>query len=237
LLADYCHDRFCRPCAAARSRRLADALTAHVGNRRVRLITLTLRSCRDPLKVQLKRMMLCFRNLRQRPWWQAKVTGGLACIEVTHSAETGLWHPHVHVIACGSYVPQAELSGQWLSVTGDSPVVDVRDGGDVAATCRYVSKYVSKGVPASIMGNVNLACEVVTAFTGTRGYTTFGDWHGLAVTVTDDDTLWIKIAPLDAIICASQRGDGRADALLERLRPKNFEETSTQHTTPGARGP
>lgn len=237
IIADYCHDRFCKPCAAARARRLENALVAHVAGKRVRLVTLTLRSSTDPLKHQVKRLQLCFRRLRQRNIWKTRVKGGLATIEITRNHVNGKWHPHLHVVATGGFIPQAELARNWEAVTGDSSIVDVRDLGTNEATCRYVAKYTSKGIPSSIMYDRELAIQVVAALTGTRTFTCFGDWHGFAVTTSRSDTTWIKIAPLDAVIAAAHRGDVRAENLLELLRPKNFEQNSTQPPSPCARAP
>jgi hypothetical protein len=67
--------------------------------------------------------------------------------EVKRGAGSGLWHPHLHMVALASVEPdEAELSAQWKRITGDSHVVDVRpiDQEDPASGFLEVFKYALK---------------------------------------------------------------------------------------------
>lgn len=56
----------------------------------------------------------------------SKVQGAFASYEFTYSEDTG-WHPHIHMVALlSSYVDVKKLSQEWLEITGDSMIVDVR---------------------------------------------------------------------------------------------------------------
>ena len=73
----------------------------------------------------------------QRELWMRKhrgrgssldgVEGAVWSYEVKRGQGSGLWHPHLHMIALAEVMPDAEeLSREWLEITGDSFVVDVR---------------------------------------------------------------------------------------------------------------
>lgn len=73
----------------------------------------------------------------QRELWKRKqrgrgsvldgVVGAVWSYEVKRGKGSGLWHPHLHMIALAENPPdQGELSREWHNITGDSHVVDVR---------------------------------------------------------------------------------------------------------------
>lgn len=73
----------------------------------------------------------------QRELWMRKhrgrgssldgVEGAVWSYEVKRGQGSGLWHPHLHMIALAEVMPDAEeLSREWLEITGDSFIVDVR---------------------------------------------------------------------------------------------------------------
>lgn len=55
------------------------------------------------------------------------VDGAVWSYEVKRGNGSGLWHPHLHMIALAEIQPDAErLSREWHEITGDSFIVDVR---------------------------------------------------------------------------------------------------------------
>jgi hypothetical protein len=55
------------------------------------------------------------------------VDGAVWSYEIKRGKGSGLWHPHLHMIALAECQPnQHELSREWHNITGDSFVVDVR---------------------------------------------------------------------------------------------------------------
>jgi hypothetical protein len=73
----------------------------------------------------------------QRELWKQKqrgrgsvldgVEGAVWSYEVKRGSGSDLWHPHLHMIALAETAPdQARLSADWLAITGDSFIVDVR---------------------------------------------------------------------------------------------------------------
>jgi hypothetical protein len=93
----------------------------------------------------------------QRELWMRKhrgrgspfdgVTGAVWSYEIKRGSGSGLWHPHLHMIALAESMPdQAALSAEWLNITGDSFIVDVRpiDQEDPVSGFMEVFKYAVK---------------------------------------------------------------------------------------------
>lgn len=217
--ANLCHDRFCVPCGSTRSRLIAANLERHLNGRESRFLTLTLKHYTAPLSEQLTRLLTCFRNLRASKLWTQKVTGGAAFLEVKRSKCGRHWHPHLHVIVEGKYLPQSALSRQWLIHTGDSHVVDVRYVRDRNEVIRYVAKYAAKPLDGTLFTNDEWLDEACLSLRGRRLCTTFGTWRGVELEerpAGPED--WVPVASLTAVMRAAEAGEEWAGALLSQLR-------------------
>jgi hypothetical protein len=200
LRADTCHDRFCVPCGQARAYAISTALAARMAPLSTRFLTLTLRCNQRPLAERLTRLYTCFALLRRREFWQNHVTGGAAFCEVKLGATPGNWHVHLHCIITGDYVTQSKLADEWLAVTGDSYVVDIRAVPDSAARAAYVCKYVSKPCSKDVYDNPDALDEMVTALRGRRLCLTFGVWRGTPLKpVAPSAEGWTLLCRLDAL--------------------------------------
>ncbi len=93
----------------------------------------------------------------QRELWKRKqrgrgsaldgVQGAVWSYEVKRGSGSGVWHPHLHMIALAEHQPDQEaLSAEWRNITGDSFIVDVRpiDQDDPATGFVEVFKYAVK---------------------------------------------------------------------------------------------
>ncbi len=93
----------------------------------------------------------------QRELWKRKqrgrgsaldgVQGAVWSYEVKRGSGSGMWHPHLHMIALAEHQPdQEELASEWHNITGDSYIVDVRpiDQEDPASGFVEVFKYAVK---------------------------------------------------------------------------------------------
>lgn len=93
----------------------------------------------------------------QRELWKRKQRGRGSCLdgvagavwsyEVKRGQGSGLWHPHLHMIALSESQPdQDQLAAEWHNITRDSFVVDVRpiDQEDPASGFVEVFKYAVK---------------------------------------------------------------------------------------------
>jgi len=100
-----------------------------------------------------------FKHLQksQRELWKRKqrgrgsvldgVLGAVWSYEFKRGKNSGLWHPHLHMIALAEVEPcKYRLSGEWREITGDSFIVDVRqiDQADPVSGFLEVFKYAVK---------------------------------------------------------------------------------------------
>jgi hypothetical protein len=115
------------------------------------LVTLTVKDGPDLLErfKHLKKAQheLWKRRLRRRGSVLDGVAGAVWSYEVKRGQGSGLWHPHLHMIALAEHQPDArELANEWHEITGDSFVVDVRpiDQEDPVSGFIEVFKYAVK---------------------------------------------------------------------------------------------
>lgn len=78
------------------------------------------------------------------------ILGAVWSYEIKRGKNSGLWHPHVHAVWLSETPPnQEKLRKEWLSITGDSHMVDVRpirarDDEELAKSLCEVFKYAVK---------------------------------------------------------------------------------------------
>jgi Replication protein len=95
------------------------------------LVTLTVKDGED-LEERFKHLQkaqheLWKRKLRGRGSSLDGVAGAVWSYEFKRGKNSGLWHPHLHMIAlCENGIDQSVLSAEWHNITGDSFIVDVR---------------------------------------------------------------------------------------------------------------
>jgi hypothetical protein len=90
---------------------------------------------------------LWMRKHRKRGGALDDVQAAVWSYEVKRGAGSGLWHPHLHMVAMAEQPPCAvDLSEEWFDITGDSFIVDVRpiDQADPASGFLEVFKYALK---------------------------------------------------------------------------------------------
>jgi hypothetical protein len=186
-----CGSRLCPFCSVHRSTAIAARILAATNlMKQPRLAVLTVKSTDTPLANQLAALRHAFARLRRYKAWKSHVTGGIYPIETTRNAQTGQWHPHVHIIMDGSYFAQAALRIAWHKATGTAEIVWIERVSDRSSAAAELAKYVGK--PQQIHTWPNAAIrEYATAAMNQRMLHTFGNLHG--VKVADED----KPEPLD----------------------------------------
>jgi hypothetical protein len=128
-----------------------EAVRASCGLLRPFLVTLTVKDGAD-LRERFNHL-----HDSQRELWMRKHRGRGSALdgvkaavwsyEVKRGSGSGLWHPHLHMVAMASEPPDAvELANEWHRITGDSFIVDVRpiDELDPASGFLEVFKYALK---------------------------------------------------------------------------------------------
>lgn len=199
LAPGFCRQRMCPTCQQRRGREMTARVAAIAGTMNApRFVTLTLKSSRDTLKGQLDRLYEAFRDLRRRGFWKAHVTAGVAVAEVTRNADTDEWHPHLHILVDGSFMPQAALSREWADVTAGSMIVDIRAVHDRRNAARYIAAYVAK--PTQVTGWPPHAInEFTQALHGRRMLVTFGKAHRVKVEEDACETRPAIVEPLVSV--------------------------------------
>jgi len=232
LTGSGCHDRFCLPCGQTRSRQIARNLTAAIGKTRVRFVTLTTGKTDAPLRDLLDHLYRSFRALQRRAFWRAHVKGGVAFLELKRSTRSDRWHPHLHLIVEGRYIPHPDLKHEWGIVTQGDSIVFIRGNIDTAKLTHYVCKYASKPMDPSFIRIPEWLDEAVFALKGRRLVTTWGGWRTLLLTQHDDDVGWTYAGELASYLEAAVNGDAEALRICRQING-----SAAQITIPEPRPP
>lgn len=217
IAADHCRDRFCRPCARFRGQTIANNVANYLQNREYRFLTVTIKTTDLSLKEGVDKLYRCFALLRRSKLWMDKVLGGCAVCEVKPKDGGVGWHPHLHAIIEGKYLPLKPLRKLWLAITGDSFIIDVAYGKNPDAAARYLSKYITKPFDDGTTRTPHRLHEAIIALTGRRLATTFGCWRGLRLTHYVPTGTWVKVCGLTQLMAWARTGRPDAVALLQWL--------------------
>jgi len=212
-----CKARCCPFCASARTNKIAAELEALMDSMtRPRTIILTVKSNTQPLKRQLQDLRGFLARLRRSKLWRTNVHGGAYVIEITRNCETALWHPHVHVVYEGAYIPQKQLQAEWHRITLHSEIVWIAEVSGTKSMAAELSKYLGKPARLDTWPNFALL-EYIRAIRGARLLQTFGNCHGKTAADTDPNPepsteRWS--VSLARITYLAQHGNDTANRLL-----------------------
>ena len=218
VASDHCHDRFCRPCAGSRGRTIAANVAAYIGKRRYRFLTLTIKTTDLTLKQGIDKLYRSFGLLRRSKLWQARVTGGVAVCEVKPGKSHDGWHPHLHCIIEGKFLPYKVLRALWMGITKDSFILDIRPGGDAESAAYYICKYITKPFTSETIRTESRLEEAIHALHGRRVITTFGSWRGKDLTGFQNEETWRIICPLATLRDRVNAGDDEARMVWDALK-------------------
>lgn len=152
------------------------------------MVTLTVKNG-DDLKERYDHLEKSFRKyvVRRRDYFKrhrgfnelCKLHGAVYSYEITNKGNG--WHPHIHVLALipkGEVVNQKKLSKEWLSITGDSKIVDSRPlYGDISEGFIEVLKYAMKFSDLTLTLNFH-AYEILK---GKKMLGSFGAFRGVKI--------------------------------------------------------
>lgn len=241
VAADRCHNRWCEACQTERRRlicrNLLEGLKDHAAES-LRFITLTLKSNDEPLSKQLDRIYASWRKLRDVPAIKKCVRGTIAFFEVTISEKDARWHPHIHVLVDGTYLAKEVLSQEWLKITGDSYIVDIKLVRNAAVAAGYIAKYAAKAVSHSVWRQHDKLCEAIAAFTSRRLFNTTGSFRRMDLSKRPaDDIGWEPIEPLYKLIARARAGNADAIHILRQLGAANAPDPIDAYLPPEPRAP
>lgn len=137
-----CKQRWCPLCNGARRSWLQHEIGDWIKPlNRPKFLTLTIKHSDAPLAHQIDTIYNCFQKLKKTAMFHRHVHGGIWFFQTKLNAAGVLWHPHIHVLMDSDYIPHGALSALWLSITGHSPVVDIRTVHSQANLVGYVARY------------------------------------------------------------------------------------------------
>ena len=165
------------------------------GSKISKMITLTLKHSDDPLQLQIDRLYKSFQKLRRRAYFQRLISGGVWFFQLKLNLKTNQWHPHIHCLVAGKYLPHSRLKTLWHKITGDSFVADIRPVKDLENASTEVARYATS--PADIT-RMDLD-QAIDVYYATKGRRICGSWGSakkvtLKPTPQDDPDDWCKVA-------------------------------------------
>lgn len=206
---------------------IAANIVDHLADRRSRFLTLTIKTDTLTLKQAVDKLYRSFAKLRLTRLWRRRVSGGVATCEIKRTRADDAWHPHLHILIEGRYVPHDDLRRAWFKITGDSYIVHIQPTGDSIQAAGYVTKYLRKPVPSEIVRNPDYLAEAMRALHGRRMVATFGDWRGVQLTAVPDKGEWSTVCSLRDLIERAGKGDADARRILRRLMGQNHLDPET----------
>ncbi len=218
VVPDFCHDRWCVPCANGRASRISANLLEHLQDRQTRFITLTLAASDAPLRPRLDRLLASFSKLRRRRFWTDRVVGGAGFLEVTRGKSGHHWHPHLHVVVEGQYIAKEQLVQTWLEITGDSYVVDIKLVRDPGIVGRYITKYASKPLDSKLLRDPPALVEAIQALRGRKLLYAFGTWARWKLLAIPTNEAWTLFGHINELIYREASGDELAHLVLLLLQ-------------------
>jgi len=142
----------------------------------------------------------------------------VAFLEVKRNKSDTAWHPHLHLIVTGQFIPQKILSQVWKATTKDSDIVDVRVVPQNNRIAHYVTKYLTKPVDQSVIRNHESLVEAISTLAGRRSIITFGDWKSVRFKTRIDSREYVIVARLDTLLRAALANEASALAIYAQLR-------------------
>ena len=223
IACERCHDRFCLPCMQDRARLIVANLKAQLSYEPTRFLTLTLKHSDDPLQSQLDRLYESFATLRRRGFWGQHVTGGIAFLELKLSPNDNRWHPHLHVLLRGSYLPQQLVRDAWLQITGDSHIIDLTMIKSPEQLYSYLTKYVTKGWDAGMYRDHPRLVEAISALMHRKLLTCFGEFAHLRLLQPPTVETWVELGTLHELYVLRDRGVPWALAAYAAIFTRSFD--------------
>ena len=216
IASQSCHLRHCPLCTRTRTLTIKGNVTHWLKTARYpKILTLTLKHSDLPLRQQIDRLYESFKALRRRKLLSKTCTGGVWFFQVKKSKTDGKFHPHIHCLVSGGFIPQNKLAKAWFKITGDSHVVDVRMVKDPVTAARHVSRYAAN--PCSLRPLTLDECVLVArALQKRRLCGTWGICRKLKLTSKPEIDIkgWYSIGSWNAVF-ETHKTDPNAKAILD----------------------
>lgn len=195
VIANACKLRWCPVCADAKRVRIKAAVSKWLKTvKRPKFLTLTMSHTSDSLDAQVKALYKAFRLLRKHKAIKDRLRGGIWFFQVKRDKARKYWHPHLHICLDSDYIDKKLLSMEWLNVTGNSYIIDIRAIEDPGKVADYVSRYCAKPCIMSDFTQTD-RIEIATVLHGKRLCGRFGSGAQCDFTASThkDFTVWQRL--------------------------------------------
>jgi hypothetical protein len=196
-----CGLRWCCLCADAKRNFVAHQVATHLRSAHYpKFLTLTLKHSPAPLADQVDALYKFFRSFRKTKLVKQKVRGGIWFFQIKRSKIDKNWHPHLHCIITGDYIPQRQLSRLWLKVTGNSKIVDIKPVKDFVKAAYEAARYSAS--PADLTANSDYDFkELFDVLHGKRICGTWGQAKQISLRVpkAEDKDSWVSVGSWSTI--------------------------------------
>lgn len=168
IIASKCGLRWCPLCANARSNYIRHSVSEWLQHAdHPKFLTLTIKHSDEPLVDQVRKLYDSFRKLRRCKGFTKHVNGGVWFFQICRNNQEGQWHPHLHCVITGEYIPVRYLQNLWHKVTSDSHVLKLQTIVDPERVASEVARYASR--PANLKDfGIKCGIELYEAMHGKR---------------------------------------------------------------------
>lgn len=168
VAANSCRLRWCPLCSRARTNYIRHEVDEWFQTANYpKFFTVTVKHSQLDLTSQINHIYESFQKLRKDKYLRDHCTGGIWFFQICWNGQRGEWHPHIHAIITGDYMPYKKLRSLWLHYTGDSEVLDIRPVRDPKVVGQYVARYAARPCQLSELPRKR-AIEAIMALWGRR---------------------------------------------------------------------
>lgn len=208
MVANYCGDRFCRPCGRARASRIRHRVTPWLSEGKHSMLTLTLAQNEASLNSTIDKLYKSWVNLRRLRKYKRDLAGGALFVELTRGELGTHWHTHAHVLVRCPFLDWAEMRANWFRITGDSHVVNIRAVRDSAEGAWYAGKYATKGFDHTVLHSPAALVAAIHGLRSRRLVAPFGDWWNRPKDEQEPKVgEWVFLWSLETVLAAASRGE------------------------------
>ena len=210
-----CKLRWCPICSKAKTAYAAKQVAEWIPQQAYpKFMTLTVRHTDLPVVDQVDELYDNFRKLRKLKWFKDRCTGGVWFFQLKLSEKTDQWHPHLHCIVTGKYLPRNKLASLWKKITTDSYILDIQMVKDHKNAANEVARYSAMPVRLAAL-YPHQRSEVLDAFYGRRLCGTWGCGRTLSFRPVkqDDKDQWQNLGSWTYVVNLAE-SDSRARAIL-----------------------
>lgn len=201
VISNNCHLRWCPMCGQQRKNYITHNVSEWIRTKQYpKFLTLTLRHSDTPLYFQIKELYDSFVKLRRMKFFKNATPGGIWFFQVKKSKTDSLWHPHLHCLIYGDYIPIRHLKRKWAKATSGSHIVDIRPIKNIQGAANEVARYGTE--PGSLIGlPVEDAAEMASALQGRRVCGTWGTGRAVSLRppVSKDKLKWKNLGNFSVI--------------------------------------